>query len=159
MAISIYVVEMSEDAGSLPSDKDAHVTTWFDEHFVLTDGAFRKTKSTYEKRFLTVTNLETLYEHYTFHALSAGVDEIPNKLTFAYILQTKRGVHYKFVKNKWVGAIKRAANARPKRPSGDALLAYRHLRAQARAIQAVAPDAPDALDLKPALFEEFRFRQ
>ena len=41
MAISIYVVEMSEDAGSLPS-KDSHVTTWFDEHFSLTDGAFRK---------------------------------------------------------------------------------------------------------------------
>ena len=41
-------VEMSEDAGSLPS-KDSHVTTWFDEHFSLTDGAFRKTKSTYEK--------------------------------------------------------------------------------------------------------------
>jgi len=137
---------------------DDHVTTWFDEHFVLTDGAFRKSKSAHEKRFMTVTNLETLYEHYTFHALSAGA-EILNKLTFAYILQTKHGVHFKFVKNMWVGAIKRAANVRPKRPSGDTLLACRHLQTQARAIQAADPAAATALDLKPALFEEFRFRQ
>jgi hypothetical protein len=147
---------MAESVGSSPNDANLHVTTWFDEHFVLTDGAFTAAKSAYQKRHLTVTNLETLYEHFKFHALSLGVP-IPTKLTFAYILQNNRGVRYKFIKNRWVGAIKRAANVHPKRPSsgpGDALLAYRHLQAQARAIQAVAPDAPELLS--PALFEEFR---
>ena len=89
------------------------VTSWFDAHFVLTDGTFGADKSAAEKRFMTVTNLETLYEHFTFHALSVGAP-VPSKLTFAFTLQTTRGVRFKFVKNKWVGAIKRAANVCPR---------------------------------------------
>ena len=148
---------MAESTGSSPSDESLQVTAWFDEHFVLTDGAFTAAKSADEKRYMTVTNLETLFEHYKFHALSLG-DQIPAKITFAYILQSKCGVRFKFTKNRWVGAIKRAANVRPKWPSngrpGDALLTYRRLQAQARAILTVAPDAPAVLN--PTLFEEFR---
>ena len=152
------MAEAAESVGSSPSDLALQVTTWFDENFVLTDGKFGADKSAEEKRFMTVMNLETLFEFYTFHALSLG-DPVPSKLTFAYILQTKCGVSFKFTKNRWVGAIKRAANVCPKRSAesgpGRALLVYKRVQAQARAIQAVAPDAPAVLDAD-RLFEEFR---
>jgi hypothetical protein len=145
---------LAESVGSSPSDV---IVKWFDQHFQLTDGAFTKTKSAHEKRFMTVINLETLFEHYRITALTMGY-HIPDKFSFAYTLQTKRGVRYKFCKNRWVGAIKRAANVCAKKDSGgpgDAILMYKHLQQQARAIQSVAPDAPAVLDAA-ALFEKFR---
>ena len=119
----------------METDLAARVASWFDHHFVLTDGCFNRKKPADEKRYSTVMNLEILYQHYRLAAIANG-DTVPDKIAFAFTLQRTRGVYFKFVKNQWVGAIKQAANVRPKllgcavqsAKAGDALLTYARAR-------------------------------
>ena len=147
----------AESVDSSPSVVTLDIVEWFDRYFQLTDGSFTKAKSAEEKRYGTVTNLETLFEHYKFTALTMGY-RIPDKMSFAYTLHTKCGVRYKFCKNRWVGAIKRAANVAAKKDAsgpGDAILLYKHMQQTARAIQNVEQDAPAVLDAD-AILDKFR---
>ena len=142
-----------ESVASSPDDVDLCVTKWFHKYCIKTDGSFAPSKSAWVKTYATVTNLEVLYRHFTVHSLTVG-EPVPPKMSFAYALHTKCGVQFRFRKNKWVGAIKRAANVIFKPDPSDPILAYKLLQDQARAIQRVAPEAPAVIN--PSLLDEFR---
>ena len=113
---------------------DETVREWFTGHFEVTDGRFDRGKSSLQKRCRTVTNLEMVYQHFCVHMLTSG-REPPAKMEFAHILQRVTGLTCRFVKNAWVGTIKRALNVRPKscEGPGSTIIAYSDLKMRLRA--------------------------
>ena len=97
------------------------IRDWFNQYFQHTDGKFSKQFSREHNCNSVVTNLETLWQHFIYHLSTHAKATLGcSKAFFVYVLHHHLGVSIKHVKNRYVGSIKAAAMARPRRMMAEA---------------------------------------